>query len=762
MSPLKYYISAFLETTLIPVFTTTTHEAASGTISDLMVPGCGSILCTSRHADVGRLGTELNVGNLSEVEGLDLLLYRSHHNRTDDNIKEGTAIIQKLGCLALAIDQAAACINFRHLPLMHFMDHYERREKVVLNHTPESLWEYRRTLGAAKDQTSLNSFTTWEMSFQQIAQDDNEKRNIGHFLTLAAFLNPAKITEDLFEIYFTKASPKPKWMEGFCTNGDWDSDVYQDTICGLFNLSLIQNMEATGTQTSFSLHPLIRDWLQLRRDPEDHQRCSTEVLQLLAAFVDIDRKDFLTHSVFLDASSHIRFWLESEEVIPQSHSAEPPEGWRDEYPVIPRSVSVLVLFYVRNDQPKHELAERLALRNLDGCGEYLGQNHPCTIVALESLALLYKAQGRYLEAKAMYYKALGVSEVTNDSHYRAKIMHVQADLSKIQGDYNTAAQELLFIFKTKLSTHGDSSPATIVAAIDAGRSYHKAQDFVAAAILMEAAAWVLGESPFKDLYRLTYLGDYYMSRNKLVESEKWFTLGLQDNLVKPISLKGLARICIKTGSDEEAEDYLQQAKKGYEMFLGPLNQETLQAIETLGLFYWRTGKLEVAMAYLEEAAEGYRQSFGPLHEFTAYCTSLLSELQTVIGHGHGTGDLPFEVRELFELEDLSSSIIDQPGWDPLHYEYTPVQIELLEWAGRILNHEASTREGVQAESVNGESGVTEAMGEPRISNTTDCPREIQGLDSAETPNGQKPHGSEVLSGHLLIAYRLLSPVPGSR
>ena len=706
---------------------------------------------------MGRLGTTLDVGSLSETEGLDLLLYRSHQERTNDNVKEGTTIVRKLGCLALAIDQAAAYITFRQLPLMHFLDHYERRKKMILNHTPDSVWEYRRTLGDAEDQTSLSTFTTWEMSFQQIAQDESEQRNIGHFLTLAAFLNPAKISEDLFQVYFAKARRKPEWMQGFCTQGDWDSDIYQDTVCGLFNLSLIQSMEYTGTQTTFSLHPLIRDWLQLRRDPEDHQRCSTEVLQLLAAYVDIvHRPDFLTHSVRMEASSHIRFWLESDEVVPQSHSAEPPEGWRGEFPVIPYNISVLVCFFWWIIEPELELGEKLALRNLDGCAKYLGQTNLGRMYSARNLGAVYEAQGRYVDAKAMYEEALEMAKGSDD---RINILGNLADLSGKQKDHNTAAQRWISIFKTRLSSVDDTSKATIKAAYYAGMSYLKTQDFVTAAILIEAAAWALGHSSLGLLAGWdchASLGEYYMSRDKLVESKKWLTLGARVDHSNPYNLGFLGQLFIKTRSYDEAEDYLQQAKKSYERFYGPLFLGTLITARMQGLFYWGIGKLEAAVACLEEAAEGYRQSRGPSDDMTVHCAHLLSELRTVISCGNGTGDLPYAVRVEFELEDLSSSIIDQPGWDPLQYEYTPLQIELLEWAGRVLNRQASTGEGVGAESVNGESGVAEAMGELRISNSIGDP---QGLDAAETSNGRQPPDSGTLSPYLVTAYRLLPPVP---
>ena len=73
------------------------------------------------------------------------------------------------------------------------------------------------------------------------------------------------------------------------------------------------------------------------------------------------------------------------------------------------------------------------------------------------------------------------------------------------------------------------------------------------------------------------------------------------------------------------------------------------------------------MAYLEQATEGFTKSLGS-SAIINVCAELLSELREVTRCGHGTRDLPFKVRSLFEPEDPSASIIDQPGWDPLQYE----------------------------------------------------------------------------------------------
>ena len=106
-----------------------------------------AILVTSRHVSSSRLGKSIPLTGLNEEEGLELLLSRSGGvPKTDigaQESKEGKVIVMKLGYLALAIDQAAAYISIRQLPLGMFMEHFEKRREFILESTPQSLWEYR-------------------------------------------------------------------------------------------------------------------------------------------------------------------------------------------------------------------------------------------------------------------------------------------------------------------------------------------------------------------------------------------------------------------------------------------------------------------------------------------------------------------------------------------------------------------------------------------------------------------------------------------
>ncbi len=77
------------------------------------------------------------------------------------------------------------------------MDHYKRRKKTILEDTPQ-LSQYRKRLGNAEEETSLNISTTWELSFQQLRSGTTENNVGAKLLTLLAFFDEKDISEQLF------------------------------------------------------------------------------------------------------------------------------------------------------------------------------------------------------------------------------------------------------------------------------------------------------------------------------------------------------------------------------------------------------------------------------------------------------------------------------------------------------------------------------------------------------------------------------------
>lgn len=259
--------------------------------------GGGHILFTSRDFDSTRLGRHMSFSQMSKEESVELLLQRPASTAEERLIAE--EIASTLGFLALALDQAGAYIRSRGLSLAQFTSHYERRTRTVLEEVPK-VWEYRR------DARRLSAFTTWEMSLDLITGSPREKEYKVHFLTLAAFMNPQCISEKYFRAY--SSIEGIEWLELFRNGKTWDSDKFDDLLMELRRLSLLQILERRGNEASFSIHPLICDWVKLRQS-EDIQPWIEELANILLTFLR-------NHSIalpadFLETSRHFQSYFQA-------------------------------------------------------------------------------------------------------------------------------------------------------------------------------------------------------------------------------------------------------------------------------------------------------------------------------------------------------------------------------------------------------------------------------------------------------------------
>ena len=163
---------------------------------------------------------------------------------------------------------------------------YKKQRDVILTNTPP-LSQYRRKLGNAEKETSLNVFTTWELSFQQLQSQASANEVEAKLLTLFAFLDNKDISEQLLAEFHADTKEESKtaklltWLDGFTNaKGQWDSDSFADVLITLRDLSLLQgfSQELDGFYHS-SLHPLIKDWSSITivvHEPPQHQ-CSSHI-----------------------------------------------------------------------------------------------------------------------------------------------------------------------------------------------------------------------------------------------------------------------------------------------------------------------------------------------------------------------------------------------------------------------------------------------------------------------------------------------------
>lgn len=332
---------------------------------------------------------------MSEDEGLELLLSRSGRRKNEE--KEGMEIVRKLGFLALAIDQAGAYISARKLNLHQYMDAYNKRKEKVLRETPH-LWEYRRKLGDTEGETSLSVFTTWEMSFEQIGRNNNDRVKRQHLLTLLAFLDNNAISEEMFQVYFESKGQIQEWMDLFGEARSWDRYEFQDVIAELVNSSLLQSLEYGSAGSKFSLHPLVRDWVKLRIGRSAQQQFTKEAILILTVFIDAQKGNELSLQVRQEIHAHLDTciqndsdFLDREDGLGFGSLRYPANRFADFY-----------------NLQCHQLgdAERLYRRALEGEERQLGPDHSGTLQTAQSLARIYARLNRLGEAERLCKRVL--------------------------------------------------------------------------------------------------------------------------------------------------------------------------------------------------------------------------------------------------------------------------------------------------------------------------------------------------------------------
>jgi tetratricopeptide (TPR) repeat protein len=390
----------------------------------------GFILLTSRHAKSERLGHTITISNMLEAEALELLFRSSKCERRDENIAEGKKIIDRLGNLALAVDQAGAYIKGR-IDFAAFLDHFNHRREDVLRTTPD-IWAYRRKRNETEAEQSLSVATTWELSFDQIAGDPKnptELESKRHLLTLSAFFNGQNIAEEIFQL--SQNSDTLPWTTIFIRDGVWDKYRFLDVITELRNLSLIQNHVNGSSGVSFSLHPLIQDWIKLRLDSQDQQKYTTEALRIFSNYIGTQHTDKLAVQAKQIILSHLDTGLENSHKylcgtirLGESTLEAPALIFAD--------------FYL--EQGRYEEAERLFGRVLKGREERLGRDHPDTLRTVHSLAIAYRRQGQYEQAERLFGRALKGREerLGRDHPDTLKTVHNLAIVYRRQGRYEEA------------------------------------------------------------------------------------------------------------------------------------------------------------------------------------------------------------------------------------------------------------------------------------------------------------------------------------
>ncbi|OTB07993.1 hypothetical protein M426DRAFT_266051 [Hypoxylon sp. CI-4A] len=170
--------------------------------------GPAAIILTTRLTGTESvLDTSIRVCGLPSDMATSLLLCFLDLNPREHNkdIPKAKAIVERLGCLPLAIRAAASYIKTQNLTggLSEFLMEYEK-SKIALLRNPSKSWGYA--------EENQNVLTTWESSLQALWADEEDRARKTHFLSICSFLSPHRISHVHFEQHYrSRNSMKCAW-----------------------------------------------------------------------------------------------------------------------------------------------------------------------------------------------------------------------------------------------------------------------------------------------------------------------------------------------------------------------------------------------------------------------------------------------------------------------------------------------------------------------------------------------------------------------
>jgi tetratricopeptide (TPR) repeat protein len=497
------------------------------------------------------------------------------------------AIVQELGGLPLALDQAGAYIEAIRCSFSDYLQLFRSSQLRLLDER------------ASYSDHPQSVSKTFALVFEQLERNNPSAVEL---LTVCAFLSPDAIPEMFFRLGATHLGPT---FEALAT----DPFRFHTTLKALLSYSLLQRNPLAKTLT---IHRLVQVVLKGHLTEEVQRLWMRRVLQAMA-------------QLFPAQEMEVDYWQKCEQLLPHALVCiEFSEHWHlDE--IIRMTLLTHIAVYLSN-RARYAEAEALFLKVLQA-GEPIHSAHPLVADALSGLAYLYYEQGKYVEAEPVFLRALSLCEQEPgpDQTRVAGVLNRLASLYQRQGRY--AEAEALFLRALSIreqelgpehSQVASSLNNLAVAYLDQEK-YPEAEPLIIRALHIWEQA--LGQEHPLVAMSLNNLGMLYAIQGKYEEAEPLYVhalhmreriLGAEHPLVAYV-LHNLAELYNRQERFEEAHSFYQRALHMREETLGAEHPLVAYPLDGLARLCTKQQKYEEAYSFYQRALYIRKQALGAEH-----------------------------------------------------------------------------------------------------------------------------------------------------
>jgi tetratricopeptide (TPR) repeat protein/transcriptional regulator with XRE-family HTH domain len=578
----------------------------------------GAMLLTTRCQTLGTLTRGLDLAPMEQEEGMVFLLRRAkvlspdasgEHvrflaERTPDEIAAAAALVEAMGGLPLALDQAGAYLEATQCELAAYLELFRARRTVLLQLRGEEAREHPASVS-----------TTFTLS---LAATTQRHPAVGDLLRACALLQPDAIPEELFR--------QGREHLGSALAPVCGDPLEWDRLLGVAcSYSLLARQPETHT---LSLHRLVQSVLLESMTESEREIWTRRVLRALEAVFP---------EVSMTTTAYV-VWKQCEHLVPQALLCLQYQGsTKEALACAELAYKVAQYQYLRG---QYREAEPLYLRALQIQEHALGATHPAVASTLNGLANLYWRQGKYAEAEPLHLRALQIREqALGPIHPEvANPLNSLATLYRGQGKYAEAEPLCQRALQIREQTLGATHPAVAHSLNNLALLYRDQGKYGESEALYQRALRILEQAFGPDDPRvavvLNNLANLYSDQGKYKETEALYqralriweqALGPEHSLVSR-ALHGLANLSRNQEKYVEAETLYQRALSIQEQRVGLSHPDVAETLHDLAVLRQKQGRLSEMIALAERALQIREQVLGEAHPKTVVTRTLYTQL----------------------------------------------------------------------------------------------------------------------------------------
>ena len=575
----------------------------------------GHLLLTTRAQALGGLAGRIELETLDLDDAVLLLLRRGGLLALDASLAGAEAadwqtavqLVQELGCLPLALDQAGAYLEETRCGLSQYLELSRSRQADLLRHRG----------GVALDHPDPVA-TTWSLSFALIEQRSALAADL---LRQCAVLHPDSIPEALF----LQAAVH---LGSILTAIQADSLAFNQALAVIGNYSL---MRRNAREQTLSIHRLVQAVLLDAMSEEEREQWTERAIAALnQLFPEVRHQGWEQWEQCGRLLPHVL--TVAAHTAPQTQSLELAA-------VLTRAANYVCL------RAQYDQAEPLYQQALSICEQRLGRDHPQVAFPLHGLAGLYSEQGDYEQAEALFRRALHLWEQEPAQEYPelADLLNDLAILYAEQGRYTQAEPLMQRALRLDEQLFGQNHHK-IAARLNnlAGLYVERGDRKLAEALLQQALSLseqVFGPEHPEVAFPLTNLADLYREQGRYTEAEPLYQRALQirekalgsSHPQVAFPLNGLANLYREQGRYEQAELLYQRALAIRYQQRGAEHLETADSLQDFARLYELRNQPEQALSLSQQALYIREQRLGPEHPRTQETRACSAHLLRVCG-----------------------------------------------------------------------------------------------------------------------------------